>query len=774
MEKSPKFQRPYWLEGKVYTVSQTVPELSIFNECIARTGLDEIINVSGLYTVMAPTDDAFDAFFAQHPQYNSIDDIDSTSLIELVKMHIVLKSWSKDQLRLLSTHTGGWIDPEDDDADFTGFKRETFLKPSNKKYKVQEAPGFPSTISSSGNAVYSVFSEYNKFAPVFYSEYMDYTRVSSSDFEFYYDRPFESSEIFYAGAKLISTGMDLNDDGEIDDGYPAENGYVYLIDRVIEPLPSAEDFLSGESSENQYSVFGNLVNEFATFSYNEDATYAQEGANEGLAVDKLYDIVYPSLSFNIADESTAPIPVYSIAYHNALFAPTNEVYNSFIDNVITSGSDHYSEVRNIPDVLKQTIVDAHMAPWRPYYPSQAVDRGLFYNALGEKVLSSEVSAVEAVFGSNATLVGVDKVIVPGMFKSVAAPIALRQSYKSFFGGLYFSGLFSIVNNLSSEFTLLAISDKSFERDSTLMLRVSDDLINGYEFESCEVYNRTEEVMESFSVRQSVPFLRGLINGQIALGTPQGICKKEYLRTLTGFYMEFDNENMLVSGGVPTAFGYMGNSADSAIQLDLNVELKEDYGSVYGTAPANGKVYKVESWLTFPSEFFKSSSLKIQGQTMFYELMDKAGLLNPSTYRFNFLTEGEALTVFIPTDAALATAQADTLQGEELIDFLQRHFVTGANLFTDNISKNPVVEAYFTKNGKSLKLGSSNPDEIDIINGDGSIYYTIKENGARTNNMYLGWDNGDNNDGSSVDSKKQAGISVITHMIDSVIPSSAIF
>jgi hypothetical protein len=49
------YERPEWLLGKVYTQILEEAELTTFARCIELTGYDQIINVSGSYTVFAPS-----------------------------------------------------------------------------------------------------------------------------------------------------------------------------------------------------------------------------------------------------------------------------------------------------------------------------------------------------------------------------------------------------------------------------------------------------------------------------------------------------------------------------------------------------------------------------------------------------------------------------------------------------------------------------------------------------------------------------------------------
>ena len=148
-----------------------------------------------------------------------------------------------------------------------------------------------------------IITDSRKFVPLFYSEYFNIYDLNSSDYEFYFGRSFDGgSDIYYANAKIMG------------DEIFAENGFVYEIDRVVEPLKNAYEFLtSGEN--NQYSDFLNLVNKFPTFTFNEEKTNDQPGAQQGLAVDSLFNLSYPDLTFSINNEKTkAPSGTFSTIY----------------------------------------------------------------------------------------------------------------------------------------------------------------------------------------------------------------------------------------------------------------------------------------------------------------------------------------------------------------------------------------------------------------------------------------------------------------------------
>ncbi len=130
-----KYARPEWLSGKVYTQLKGQPDLATFAKCLELTGYDDILDVSGTYTVFAPTDEAFNLFFQQNSSYKKVEDIPLDILNDLVKYHIVQNPWSKNQLRSLDVY--GWIDPKDlTNSEPKGYKRETLLLDKDPRYGI--------------------------------------------------------------------------------------------------------------------------------------------------------------------------------------------------------------------------------------------------------------------------------------------------------------------------------------------------------------------------------------------------------------------------------------------------------------------------------------------------------------------------------------------------------------------------------------------------------------------------------------------------------------
>ena len=188
-----KYQRPEWLAGKIYTQITTRPDLTVFQTCLQLTGYDNILDFTGYYTVFAPTDQAFEEWFSLHPEYGgSPENVPAQTLENLVERHILQNGWSKKQLASLDIY--GWIDLNDPDNDKPrGYKRETIQKDPDKKYFIDQGGNIVDSTRS--DEYRKVFSKSRKYGPIFFDEYFDVNDLQKKDYEFYYERAFESGNI---------------------------------------------------------------------------------------------------------------------------------------------------------------------------------------------------------------------------------------------------------------------------------------------------------------------------------------------------------------------------------------------------------------------------------------------------------------------------------------------------------------------------------------------------------------------------------------------------
>jgi len=651
-----KYKRPDWLTGKVFTQIKEQPELSIFANCIELTGYDSIINKSGSYTVFAPNNDAFTIYFQDHPEYNSVEDIPLEELKKIVRYHFVQNPWSKIQLRSLDVY--GWIDTLDEENDEPrGYKRETVLLDQDKFLGVKKNPldyGNINIIDSvEANWYRKVSVDSRKFAPIFYKEYFNIYDLSLSDYEFYFDRPFESpSDIYYANGRILG------------DELFAENGFVYNIDRVVEPLQNAYQLLNDRNGEESYTILLDLINLFPEFTYNDEKTMNQPGADEGLEVDSLFDLSYPELTFNIYNEKTrAPSgtmglpPDVTIRYHHGLVAPTDDAFNEFIDEYLI-GPNNWGGLDKAPKHIQRIIANTHMCI-NPIYQSD-LEKG-FYNGELDLVRIESADIVQKQYGSNCTFIGVSKAVVPRAFSSVTGPVYLLKGYSKVMYAIEKAGLLSALKRQNANYLFYVESDENTSLDSSLLYDLGTD-----QFTLWQIAGRSRR-----QYQLNTNDLRTLLLNHIGTEYPRGIARTEFIKNLSGNFLIVNNETGEVTGTSPTTNGYRG------------IEQVTNYPTQISVDADNGVTYDVADWFNFSATtIFMIISTYYPD---FHNLLRKAGLSQDREYRYNFLSDNVDYTVFVPTGEALDAYQADTVGNtniENLKKFLMLHFVQGHLIFTD--------------------------------------------------------------------------------------------
>lgn len=714
-----KYRRPDWLAGKLFTQILDQPELSAFARCIELTGYDSVINISGSYTVFAPDNDAFALYFQEHPAYTAVEDIPIDELTRIVKYHIVQNPWSTDQLRSLDIY--GWIDSLDINNDEPrGFKRETLLREKDRNYGIaldreEDRLIIVDTLQSGWYRKQAIDSR--KYAPVFFQEYFDIYDLNSGDYAFYFGRPFESGSLYYSNGRIIEADIF------------AENGFVHIIDRVVEPLKNAFQLLNETSENHSYSDYLDLVNTFPEFTYNVDKTFDQPGADQGYVVDSLFDITYPELAFNITNEETgAPSGTLglpgnvSIRYHHGLVAPTNEAFDEFIGQYLT-GPGKWGSLRETPHHIKRMIVNTHMAEG-PVYPTD-FSKG-FYNGEMDLVTVDQSSIIQQQYGSNCTFVGVNKVLTPRAFKSVTGPIYTQRGYSRVMYAIEQAGLLPALKREDKHYMLFVESDVNLKIDSSLVYYPVTERFSVFfvtEFSAQEIALNTND-------------LRTLLLNHIGTEYPKGTARKEFIKNLAGNFLVFNNVTGEVSGTAPTTIGYKGLVQTTVIPQQIS------------TNADNGKTYDIRNWFNFaaPTLFLKISG----AYPNFHNLLKMAGLTRDKEFRYTFISENEDYTVFIPNDSALSTFRYDTLTTEELRKFLMLHFVQGDMIFTDgNKPANYYETARVDEKSTTYTTVYSKiyidpgTDEIIIPAKNGSNYLTIFE--SALTNLIAGRDVGEGNE-----------------------------
>ncbi len=733
-----KYNPPDWLAGKVFVQVSEQDNLTLFTECLRRVGMDTILDVSGSFTVFAPSDEAMNQYLSENG-YQDVSDIPKEVVDPIVKYHIIQNAWSRNQLQKLDLD--GWIDPRDPKSKPRAYKRQTLLKNSNEKYWVTTQNQEEVILADSANAKQykKVYTRSRKYVPIFFDEFFEVFDLSPQDYSFYFNRDYQPGNIYYAGARITQ------------DEIFAENGFVYVIDKVVKPMLNAKEMLERKNPGESYQTFLNLIYQFPDFRSNLQATFNQQDAREGKLFDTLFNLSFPMLPFDIHEELTGPNlnnSNYTYLYHNGVYVPTDEAFQSFLNDVVlsTSGLPHWNSFEDLPGRVKQIIVQSHFAT-TPVYPSDM--SGGFEDANGSIIYIDESDIIRKEFGSNCTFLGLNKTIAPRALTSIAAPVYLRPGYSIFIYAIEYSKVLNALTKRNKEYCFFPIPDQVLELDSSLLINWVDREREIYRFRAL---NRADMLMTGMSASE----LGKRILNQVGTSLPTGSADKEFIETLGGKLIIWNNLDNTVQGSAANVFGYKGDSI-----IKVNPVLLEE-------PTDNGITYSVNSWFSHTSGDMYA---RISRYSKFRSLMQKAGMFDPKTFRFPFLTEGEFYTIFIPSTEAMENYGVDSLSIEDLTAFIRFHFVKGEKIFTDNkkawkdYETLRVDESSTTFNTYYSTLNiRPGRDVIDILDEDGNPYVTIHETSGK-NNIPIFYDTDKSPDSNS---ETDMIITAVAHEIDTVL------
>ena len=702
-----KYRHPEWLAGKLYTQLSSLESLSTFRRCIEITGYDTIIDRTGSFTLFAPNNEAFDEWFSGHPEYNaSIENVPVNKLKDLVRFHIIQDAWTLNQIQQLDVD--GWIDENDPNNNKPrAYKRQTLLREPDTKYWIYNNKGNIKIVDSVySNDYRMVYSRSRKYVPIFYSSYFTLNNLNASDFQFYFDRPYEQGEIYYANARVLGNEVF------------AENGFIYEVDKVVEQTLNIQEILNDENNKSRYNYLRELIRLFPNFEADMEVTNRQAEAQAGLNFDTLFILNYPDLPFNIHDELTGPNTKddrYTLRYHNGFLAPNDDAFRSFIEKYI-SGSGRWNEWESVPLELKKIILNNHMSN-SPIYKID-LQRG-FYSGEGDLLKIEESCIDEKYYSSNATFLGLNEIQIPRAFTSVAGPVYLRPGYSTFLYAMEYSKVLPAIKKEGADYSFFILRDNTLDQDSSLMIVWSDPSRNIYEFKAFDRFADKEQ-----KIGKKI-LTKRLLN-QVGISTPNGSANKEFIETLSGNYILFNNTDHSVKGGLNSTAGYNGGELITVFAQELEQDAD------------NGKVYQVNGWL-LPANYSMFTALSTR--PWFLKLLEKAGMYNKVSYSFNFLTEGENYTVFIPSDEALKEYGVESMNIEELKQLLKYHFVKGNKIFTDD--KKPAgnystlrIDESSTQLFTRFSQMNIDPgmDEIKILDLEGNLIGIILETEGKTNIM----------------------------------------
>ena len=449
LEDNDHYKVPGWLKGNAYEVLQKEGNHEIFLHAIDLTGNDGIVGGKSIVTVAAPDDEAFRKFL-KGKGFGSIDEMyqkDPQYVKNLVGMHLMYYAFDWDKM----------VNFRPDDGDAATEEDKKKMAGLYYKHRTHSQDSIESTtaVIDGTQADIKVY-HYERYLPVFSTKYFETKGIedAAADYNYFYpNTPWYGSS--HSGDGFNIANAAVSDEENV----ITDNGYLYHVDRVIEPVNTIYDELKNNAD---YSDFFQLYNSYLTY------TKAMEETNTTLGY-TAYMRSHGSLP-NIAYEWTllgTGLAFKQMAYLESngfsIFAPTNQALADFF-KTFWSAENGYADINSLDPMIKQYFVYQMFAQDSyPVMPTE-IRKGKVKTVFGTTVNfdPSTIQQDRRKVCCNGFLYGMDHMTAPAIFSSVVAPAFKDVKYNCFLYTLVGSGLVSSLAADNTQFVSLIPSNEQFE------------------------------------------------------------------------------------------------------------------------------------------------------------------------------------------------------------------------------------------------------------------------------------------------------------------------
>ncbi|MEO8404263.1 MAG: fasciclin domain-containing protein [Chitinophagaceae bacterium] len=606
------YERPPSLAPAIYQQLDTRGNFKTFLSLIDKAGYKQTLSAAGYWTLFAPTDSAFEhdaAFnaYLQSRNISGISAIDDATAQSVVQYLLVFNGFERDRLDDYQSNIG-WI-PD------AAFKRRTayysgFYKDTAANGQILTA--IASNRNNAGGITYYVSADNNnKYIPYFTNEFMAAKGLTATDYTY-----------FFPGTTF--GGLNIGNAKVTQANIAAENGVIYIIDKVVTPLQNFDEYLR---TKPDFSEFKKLFDKYLVqFIPNTDATHRYQVLTGNS--DNVYVKVYSNLlAFSPNNENYLKTQDNDGQQNGwTMIAPRNDSLLKYMDSLLKEG---YGTVNALPLNVISDLLNAHM--WQStVWPGKFASS---FNFLGEPSYSNaQTDIVDKKVLSNGIFYGSNKVNVPNVFSTVYGKAYLNPRF-SMMTRLLDVELRNIVTTRNANFTMFMMPDPVLTAQ-------------GYSYNSG---GNSWTYLTTTNDSNRLNLLR-MLNSMV-VETPHG---------------ELDNLGTPGFKGIIGTYGgeyikYDGNQIITAGTKDRNLTVTID--SIKNTR--NGRVVYLNNLLYFTYTPL-GKHLEILGTpaaseyNLFWNYLKNSTAYDPANFTILGVAGGAFYTIFAPNNNAIRQAITDGL------------------------------------------------------------------------------------------------------------------
>jgi uncharacterized surface protein with fasciclin (FAS1) repeats len=595
------YDPPIGQESYIYKQLVSDPRFSTFVSAIDKVpGLKNELSSSGLFTVMAPDNEAFLKFFESHPTYK-LDVIPVDRLVLIVKYHIM--KWMLFQVNFLKPGLTKDV--------FTTFKYESR---ANLSYS---EPTYGGT-----KAIYCPSKMLQIYTPNFFNLY----RVTAQDYR----------DVYGAGSSIaVESKINVMGATVTKQDIASGNGVIHVIDKVLLPPLNVAQLLGNDSKYNEF--FQLMKKRFLTYTYNASATLAQGNygdVNGNGMIDSLWNRVF---TFNSYIDDENPKKADKSPFLMTAFGPPKSNFSNYLHNKLAPGFSN--NIDSIPNRTLSLLYQSYFSN-DMYWPSQ-IDAGIARNLLSNTITLSRSDINNIRMTSNSIFYELNKVLEPDAFTAVTGPAFLASNYWYFAEMLIQTGILSSLTKEGTKYTILCPTNRAFVNAGIYYdQKPSGSLKPG--FFKLEADKTVSQL--------TIPKLVNLMGNHIIPNYDLSAS-----RLADGFYLTLNTSPIVIEGG--KIYGSVRDSVSQITDPDKHMSNGYFHGISKIIIDPQQSIYNI---INSASLWNATSPLIRPEYTKFKELCVAAGILAKDFVSITKVDEGNKFTLFVPSNEAIIAAQTQAV------------------------------------------------------------------------------------------------------------------
>ncbi|MFB6320703.1 fasciclin domain-containing protein [Saccharicrinis sp. FJH54] len=619
------YEDPPWLVGSATDYLKDQGNYTIFLDALEKTDFSTVVSGRGLVTVMAPDDEAFTAYL-NSKGYGSIDDMPQAELNKLIGYHLVDYKYNKE---LFANFQPGGRESYNPAEKGLFYKQRTKATNPITREHGFEPNGTPRE--------YSVFHR-NLYLPVF-SSYMFDSREIEAKYNY---------EFLYPNSTWTGDNGGFNIAGATVDQYEiaTDNGFLYLIDRVLDPLETVYESLK---SEGNYSNFLTLYDQFSYYEYDADIS---DNYGNG---DSLFIHMHTELPAIASEWPVQDANAWSVLtrFANSVFVPDNNALDAFFQETWEPYYDSFADVNPLAVLY---LLYNHTFSGDLAFPEN-IKKDEITTFYGTPVaFDPDADVSKSQICANGVYYGLNTVLTPPMFTSITGPAFRDPKYRMFLHMIAYSDVALPLTSTAINYTIFFPSDEKIVNAGIdgLDIRYYDPTPGKFGDEAVQVNDQTWGNMSS-------SYMAYYVDSHVATDVLTNVDGIDVYKSRNSYSYLFVKGDSIASNKM-----YNEGSKFASIQ-----PIEGDW--------SNGSCYNVDSvLLTETGEFKYLIGLAdeipyLSAYKEFANQLTLAGLL-PINAPLPDLRDKYML--FVPSDEAILNAPAGTIptDPDSLANFLMYYFI----------------------------------------------------------------------------------------------------